>query len=302
MTTNKKLVTKHNNLIQAGYRLSLNEIRIVLYGLSLVNPLTEDFPLEYHIDVKKFIKLFGLEGNKNVYGLIREAVMDKFWEREFTLDVGLEEKHRFRWLTSVRYSDKKGYLKVFFNPDLKPFLHQLSGSFTTYNLEKIAPFQSVYSVRIYEISLMNLNRSCQDKCLFNLKLDELKEQLDISDKYANFTHFRIRVLDLAQKEINKTSDIDLSYKVTRLGRSPHGIEFSIIKKTAVKNTSKTLKSNTLSPPILEKVKWLAEGAGTGWKVRELEKQFREYSHKKGKTKNIESAFLGFVKKKIVLPA
>ena len=49
---NKHSVTKHNGLIQAGYRLSLNEARIVLYGISLINPLAEDFPLEYQIDIK----------------------------------------------------------------------------------------------------------------------------------------------------------------------------------------------------------------------------------------------------------
>lgn len=297
----KQVVTKHNGLIQAGYRLSLNEIRIVLYGISLINPLAKKFPLSYRIDIAKFAEMFGIESSKNIYEEIKEIVMDKFWEREFTIDISEEKKYRLRWIIGVKYADKQGYIKIFFNPELKPFLHQLTGSFTSYNLEKIAPFQSVYSVRIYEISLMNLNRSGKDRCLFKLEIKALKEQLDIADKYKKFANFRIRVLDLAMKEINKNSDIQLSYKVVKLGRHPHEIAFSITRKTP-KQELETLSNNALSPPIIEKAKWLAEGAGTGWEVKELEKQFLDYSHKKGNTRNIENAFLGFVKKKILKTA
>ena len=87
----KQSVTKHNELIQAGYRLTLNEMRIVLYGISLINPLSNEFPLEYQIDIQKFIELFELESSNNTYSLIKAAVMDKFWERELT-DVLCHEK------------------------------------------------------------------------------------------------------------------------------------------------------------------------------------------------------------------
>jgi len=155
---NKHSVTKHNGLIQAGYRLSLNEARIVLYGISLINPLAEDFPLEYQIDIKGFAQMFGLE-SKNIYGLIKETVMSKFWDREFTIDISDERKRRLRWLIGIEYADKKGHLKIFMNPLLKPLLHQLKGHFTSYHLEQIALFQSVYSVRLYEVSLMHINKS-----------------------------------------------------------------------------------------------------------------------------------------------
>lgn len=294
-------VTKHNELIQAGYRLSLNETRIVLYGISLINPLAKDFPLEYEVNVKKFIKLFGLEDNKNVYALIKEAVMDRFWEREFTVDVGEEHKKRFRWLIGIEYADRKGYLKVFMNPLLKPFLHQLTGHFTSYHLEQIASFQSVSSVRLYELCMMHLNKSGKDKCSFILKIDEIKEQLDLTEKYKRFSNLKSFVLEYAKKEINKFSDITFSYKVIKLGRSPVKIDFHVTRK-APKQELKSLSNNALSPPILDKATWLAEGARTGWNIEELEKQFWAYSQKQGTPRNIENAFLGFVRKKILKPA
>jgi len=298
----KKSVTKHNELVKAGYRLTLNEARIILYGISLINPLAEEFPLNYKIDIKKFSAMFGLENDKNTYQLIKDSVMNKLWERELTVDINQEKKLRLRWLTSIIYADKKGYLKVFFNPELKPLLHQLKGNFTSYNLDKIALFRRVYSVRLYEISLMNLNKSGQNKFLFKKTICEIRELLDLGEKYKKFANLRSRVIEPAVKEINTHSDIELSFKIIKLSRHPHEIEF-LVKREVLKNgLGDLIFENIISPPVIEKVKWMAEGANTGWDVMELEKQFWEFSKKKGKPADIENAFLGFVKKKIAAPA
>jgi len=293
-----KSVTKHNELIKAGYRLTLNEMRIVLYGISLINPLSNEFPLEYQINMQKFIKLFELESNKNIYTQIKDTVMNKFWEREFTINSGEGEKQRFRWLTRINYADEQGFIKIYINPELKPWLRQLQGHFTSYHLDKISSFKSAYSVRIYEISIMNLNKSKQNKCSFSIKITQLKERLDITEKYKRFSNFKSDVLEPARKEINKHSDINLTYKVKKMGRSPHKIEFLIKRKTdkTPKITNQT-KLN-LSLPIIEKAKCRIKDSGNNWNIQEIIKQFLEYAKKKGDPKNIEKAFIGFIDKKI----
>ena len=297
----RKSVTKHNELIQAGYRLTLNEARIVLYGISLINPLSDNFPIEYQINIKKFSEMFGLENDKNTYGLIKEAVMGKFWERELTINLNQTEKKRLRWLTSVTYGDKKGYLKVFFNPELKPLLHQLKGSFTSYHLDHIALFKSIYSVRLYEIALMHLNKSKKSKLSFKMTISDVREQLELGEKYKKFANLRIRVIESAIKEMNKPSDIHLSFKLIRENRHPSEIEFTVKKKTPLQD-SKLLNNNSLSPPIIEKATWMIDGAQTGWGIEDLQRQFWEYTEKKGeKVRDIENAFIGFVKNKILKP-
>ena len=294
----KQSVTKHNELIQAGYRLTLNEMRIVLYGISLINPLSKEFPLEYQIDIQKYIKLFGLESNNDIYSQIKETVMDKFWEREFTVNINEKKKQRLRWLTSVQYGDKTGFLKIFINPELKNLLHQLKGHFTSYHLEKVSSFQSAYSVRIYEISIMNLNKSKKKKCSFSIEIAQLKEQLDMVEKYKKITDFNKRILEPAKKDINKHSDIRLSYELIKKGRAYHEIKFSVERKAGetVKVTNQA--GPMLSPPIIEKAKCLIKESGTGWCVQEVVTQFLEYVKKKGKPRDAEKAFIGFVNKKI----
>jgi len=294
----KQVVTKHNKLINAGYRLTLNETRVILYGISLIDSCSKEFPLEYQIDIQKFIKLFGLESNKDIYAQIKDAVMNKFWEREFTIDTDSGEKHRFRWLTRINYADERGYIKIHINPELKPWLHQLNGYFTSYHLDKISSFQSAYSVRLYEIILMHLNAKKKNKCSFRVVISHLKEQLDITEKYKLFADFNKRVLEPAKKEINKHSDIHISYKAIKMSRRYHEINFSVIRKTENPKQIENKSKPCLSPPIIEKAKCIIRDARATWDIKEIIKQFFEFSNKKGNTEDIERAFIGFVKHKI----
>jgi len=295
---NKPSITKHNQLIQAGYRLTLNETRILQYGISLINPVLDEFPLEYEINIKKFINFFGLENNTGVYRDIKNTVMGKFREREFTFNVGKEKKEWFRWLIRVTYEDNRGYIKIYLNPFLKPWLHQLKGHFTSYSIDKISSFKSAYSSRIYEIAIMELNKSAKNKHSFIAQISHLKEQLDIIEKYKVFANFKMRVLEPAKREINKYSDIHLSYEPKKQGRAYYEIKFSITKKSPKPELIKNPNSRALSASIIEKAKWLAQDAGTNWNVQEIVKQFLEFSEKKGKPKDIEHAFIGFVNHKI----
>jgi hypothetical protein len=58
----------------------------------------------------------------------------------------------------------------------------------------------------------------------------------------------------------------------------------------------------VSTETLTKAKNLVMAAGTGWDLYAIENQFYAYTNKAGQPKNIETAFLGFVKKKILQQA
>lgn len=299
MEKTKQSITKHNQLIHAGYRLTLNEIRILQYGISLINPILDEFPLEYEIDIKKFIYMFGLKNNTSVYTDIKDTVMGKFKEREFTFDIGEGKKEWFRWLVRVTYADHLGYIKIYLNPFLKPWLHQLTnGHFTSYNIDRISGFKSTYSVRLYEMSIMRLNSLKKDKCSFTIEIDALKEQLGLTEKYKLTSNFKLRVLESAKKEISKHSDIRLSYTFKKQGRAFHEIKFLVAKKKPKPELITTLSNPTLSAPILEKAKHIVNESGTNWELQEIEKQFFAYTEKAGNPKNLEGAFIGFVKNKI----
>ena len=301
-----KLVAKHNSLIESSYRLSLNEARIVLYGISLINSKAKEFPLEFKVDIRRFADMFNIESH-SVYYTVKQAVMDKFWEREFTFPTEISEggkRLRVRWINGIEYGDREGYIKIFMNPLLKPFLQQLSGNFTKYYLRHIANFKSIYSVRFYEIAIMELNRSKLQKYTFGLEIKEVRNRLELGEKYKRFCDFKPRVLEPAKKDINRYSDIRFSYEVKKLGRSPHKIEFTVSRKPQNQPEQLTLpeyKPRELSPAIFEKAKEIVRKAGNRWDIYAIEQQFCEFIKKKGQPENLEGAFLGFVKQKVKKP-
>jgi plasmid replication initiation protein len=234
-------ITKHNSLINASYRLSTMEMRVVLYGLSLINPTVQDFPIQYKIDIKKFAAFFKLDANW-LYQELKSCILDKFWEREFSY-IGENNKIvKNRWLIQVAYKDTEALLEIAYNPMIKQLLQNMKANFTSYNIARVAPMKSAYSIRLYEVCIMELKREWQNKTeaekilrpvVLKITVDKLRYMLELVDKYKVFRDFKIRVLDKIKLEINKHSDIRIKYEVIKRGRTPYEIEFTINKKSIV---------------------------------------------------------------------
>jgi len=291
---NNNSITKSNSLIEAGYRLSLTEMQIILYGISLINPVRKNFPLCYRIDISRFAEMFGREHGQ-IYNEVKEAVQKRFWERDFSYKDEDGKTITNRWLTRIRHQDKTGFIEIKFSEEVQPYLHQLQNRFTTYYIEQIADMKSVYSVRFYELGIMHLNKSKTCKCVFKLSIDEIKKRLELTDKYSRFSNFKDRVLEKSKQEINRSSDIKLTYEVIKQGRVPNKIKFTVTKK---ENDVAKTPQKKVSTILLEKAKEIVLKAGTGWDLYVIEQQFYEHSRKVGPPDSLEGAFLGFVKKKV----
>jgi plasmid replication initiation protein len=129
-------------------------------------------------------------------------------------------------------------------------------------------------------------------------ISDIKKKLELGDKYDRFSNFKTRVLDAAKKEINKFSDLNFDYKIIKLGRSPYQIEFSVNRKQPIEDKTKKLVTK-VSTTALEKAKKRAIEAGTGWDIYAIEEQFYAYTKKAGFPKNLDAAFIGFAKKKVL---
>ena len=247
MFMSKQIVAKANALIKGSYRLSLTEMRLIIYGISLINTVKKDFPLLYKINIKRFTKMFNIK-NKDVYHDLKSVVLGKFWERDFSYIDEEGNAVAVRWLTKVRYHDKRGFLEIKFSEDLQPLLHQLKKNFTVYYIEQIANFKSIYGVRIYELCLMNFNRhkgAAINKerlsITFKINIKDFQQTLEIGNKYyKRFPSFKVNVLEKARTEINNHSDLIISYEVIKEGRTPYEIVFKVKRKSGQKKKEKLI--------------------------------------------------------------
>jgi plasmid replication initiation protein len=141
------IVRKSNSLVEASYKLSVNQQKIVLLLASSIKPGDENFQ-PYQINIKEFAKLLGLK-NKNFYGEI-DALTSDLRNRELVLS-SKQSLLRISWLSSVEYFKGTGVIELCFDPKMKPYLLQLKERFTTYRLKEVIQLKSSFSIRIYEL-------------------------------------------------------------------------------------------------------------------------------------------------------
>ena len=235
--TTNEIVTKSNELIQSCYSFSLLEQQLLLFIVSTVDPFTENMDFDYKIYVKDFLKKFPKK-NKNIYGDIENAVMNKFWERDLMYwNYDKYSYGKFRWLSHVYYEKKEGYFLLEFAKAVKPFLHQLKSNFTSYYIDNINKFKSTFSIRIYEICMCNINKLNKEKFVFISQLNTLREWLELEEKYLDFHDFKRRVLQKACTEINAHSDLLIDFEEIKEGRKVVSIKFIVQRKDGTKRAS-----------------------------------------------------------------
>ncbi len=236
------LVVKSNRLVDASYRLTLNEQRIILYAICRCREEQKGlFPNEpVVITAEAFAKQFPSIDKTNVYHQLKEA-MDALYDRSVTLyetdeDTGMEQVSKTRWISKASYVDGAGRIKVVFTSDIIKYVTRLEAEFTSYQLDKVGNMTSAYAVRIYE--MMAQYREIGQRTL-NLKW--LRETLEIGpDEYKLTADFKKWVIEIAVEQINKHSDLKVKYEVVKTGRAITDFSFKIKdkdRKTKANNTA-----------------------------------------------------------------
>ena len=129
-----RLVVKSNALIEASYKLTLQEARIILLLSSMINKDDDDFKL-YQIKVKDFADFIGVNKNKNLYRELSE-ITTKLRKRSILIKKE-ESLLEIGWLSSAEYFFNKGFVELEFSDKLKPYLLQLKERFTKYHLDSV---------------------------------------------------------------------------------------------------------------------------------------------------------------------
>lgn len=204
---NHKMIRKSNELIEARYRLGVGEQRLVLLLASEISPSDDDFQ-DYEVRVTDFARMFNLESDKSLYEKVEQAA-ENLLGKIITLTDG-PDVERTVWLSYVKYIKGSGVVKIRFDKSLKPYLLQLQGHFTQYNLKHVIGFKSQYSIRLYELIKMEAFKAKNAKIEKLFTLVDLKDFLGIGKKeYSAFDNFRRRVLEPAVKEISAQTDLNI---------------------------------------------------------------------------------------------
>jgi Initiator Replication protein len=211
-------VTKSNVLIEASYKLTVTEQKIILYLVSQINKDDDDFKM-YSLPIQHFYELLGYRGSPK-YSEMRE-ITKNLMRKILEIKEGNKLK-QMSWISYVEYDEHSGRVYLAFDPRLKPYLLQLKKEFTTYRLKNVMELKSSYSIRIYEIL-----KRWQFMNEIEIPLDELRKMVGATDKYLEYHNFKKRVLVPAKKEIAEKTDLSFEYKEVKSGRKVVAIRFFI---------------------------------------------------------------------------
>ncbi|MBC7706950.1 MAG: replication initiation protein [Rhodoferax sp.] len=227
-----ELVVKSNRLIEASYRLGMNEQRIILYAICRCREeqkgLFPDLPVTITAD--SFLKQFPSVEKGSVYGQLKEA-MNSLYSRSVTIhDTDPATKkprvRETRWISEKAYIDGAGHVQIVFTPEVIKYINRLEVEFTSYQLEKVGNMTSAYAVRVYE--LLSQHRDIGHR---TLNLAWLRDALQIEPgEYKLTADFKKWVIEIAVSQINKHSDLTVSYKPQKTGRAITDFIFKIKEK------------------------------------------------------------------------
>ena len=248
---NNGLVVMDNKLIRASYKLTVNEIRLILVAISQMPK--DDGPVDpkkaYYITKNDFVRL-GVDP-KNVARDIRSACkellsrvvtiktpigdLDTHWVHNvlhFKSEVfeRLKKEHPDaesdeEFISSLRLhnlmdslpmianSDDNLIARVVLHEDIIPYISQLREQFTQLMLDDVVDFGSFYSYRVY---LMMMQFRSTGIC--TIKISDLRETLELKDKYEATKDLRKWVVVTAVDEINEKSPFNVTYDMTKTGR------------------------------------------------------------------------------------
>jgi plasmid replication initiation protein len=229
MNNNNLTVYKSNAVIQAGYQLTLNEQRVVLACIGLVDSRKELLVTDrFELSAKDFVTLFGVS-EKNAYKALIEVAQTLF-KRYVVIEKPFPDKPNINklqthWISSICYMETEGKIALMFAPDLIPYLSQLQGSFTRYDLKHIGNMTSTYGIRLYEL-LMQWKTTGKRE----IEIEWLKKQFELDASYDRMFDLKKRVIDPAIKDINTHSNYQVSWEQRKTGRKVTHLTFTFAEK------------------------------------------------------------------------
>jgi len=266
MTSKNELVVKSNQLVEASYRLTLAEQRIILYAI------TEARRKEDSLSEATLLSIFAADyaamydlALKQAYEQIKEAA-DTLFGRYVLIhgihpETGKPELTKLRWVSTVKYVDGSGIIQLRFSHDMIPFITNLKARFTRYKLERVAQMSSIYAIRLYELLMQwgSVGRR-------EIEIEWLKQTLAVEDEYPRLFDFKRWVIDVAVAQINEFSDLTVSYGQRKTGRNVSHFIFDFTLKAGEPGQPARAEEAPQDSPLYQRLR--GHGIGTklaaGW--------------------------------------
>ena len=234
--SNKGIIRLHNNLIEAIFSLSTDAKKLLL--VIWLHSDSQKSQLEiYQGEIFKKVGIdFAHLNTKH-----KEEIIEELMTKIVTIKE-IDNPNNWQKIQLIRDTDyKNGLLKVDISPKLLPYIKEARERlFTRFNIQNIKPLTSIHAIRIYLLA-----KQFDDTGWREIDLEDFKKMLELGNKYYRIYDLKKYVLEVAKKQINKNTDINIDYELVKQGRKYTKIRFRISKnrKRVERNENKKLIKN-----------------------------------------------------------
>jgi len=204
-TTDKLKVTQDNQLIEACYSMTLNEKRLLLLGISKINPMVfpdKSKPFKFEITAAEWAEHFG---DNNTWRSLKRSA-DKLLGRHLVLHPKTGVVKKINWFESCEYHDagKDGYAHVFmeFGRNVQIRLAGMLEQFTTIDLLAVSELNSTHAVRLYELIMQFKSTGHR-----TIAVEDFRLAMDVVNTNKGTKELKRAVLNPALKQVNEKSDL-----------------------------------------------------------------------------------------------
>ena len=207
--------------------LSVAEVKLVIYLISKLCAEDKDFK-RVKFNISEYCDVCGIKKSGREYERIKQAIKN-VRDKSYWLKTG-DEEILFTWIDTARLK-KYETVEVVLSEALKPYLLELSKSFTKFELINVLCLKSKYSIKLYQIlkSYLWLKK-------WEVDIDRFREIMNLKNKYLQYKEMQRNVINSSVKEINKYTDLDVEYTTIKQGRSISKLVFTIKEKSGYQMT------------------------------------------------------------------
>jgi plasmid replication initiation protein len=219
------MVKKADVVVKARYKLNplaLKFVTILITGIKRSDDINE----EYVFKVKDFRELTGLK-RKDLYWAVKEALKELL---EKPLHIPNDDGFIMcNWISGGHYVESAGEVRFMIYPKLRPYLLEAKKKFLKYKLENILALKSSYVIRLYEIlkDWLEMYSRYGNKAEKIVKIEELREILEIPRSYQYSSGIKLRILEKAKRDFEEHTDIIFDYEEIKTGRKVTHLKFII---------------------------------------------------------------------------
>jgi len=213
-------IQQANELTEARYNLTLGETRIIFFALTCKK--NGKIQREQAIKAMDLAKEYNIEKH-TAYEEV-SAAAKKLYERSIIRREASKVTDTIRWVSACRYDQGRGIVHVNFSPEVMPLLENLDGQFTSFYFEQIKRMTTPYASRIFVMMMQ-----WKTTGVLKISVVELRERLELKDKYKTYSNLKLRVIKPSIEQIEKHANYLVQLREIKKGRSVDRLEFSFVE-------------------------------------------------------------------------